>query len=292
MEEVNTHTLTDSRTGELALRIQHFEGGSSYNFLQRHNYFTILWIRKGFGKFKVDFSEYNLEPSMLFFTPYQPFMLLAEGELFGIALSFHPDFFCIEKHRNEVACNGVLFNNIYQAPQIILTADDEKEVERLIGEIQRELQEQAIAQRDLLVAQLKILLILASRIKIAQSPHILSNKAIPDQPLVKRFQEHIEQHFKIKHSTRDYALMLNITPKALGKLTKTHFGKTPSELIHERIIIEAKRELYLTHKTVKEIAYNLGFEDEYYFSRFFKNMTEASPQIYRDSVGVGRGSIS
>lgn len=292
MEEINTHTLTDSRTGELALRIQHFEDDSSYNFLQRHNYFTILWIRKGFGKFKVDFSEYNLEPSMLFFTPYQPFMLLAEGELSGIALSFHPDFFCIEKHRKEVACNGVLFNNIYQAPQIILTADDEKEVERLIGEIQRELQKQAIAQRDLLVAQLKILLILASRIKIAQSPHILSNKAIPDQPLVKRFQEHIEQHFKIKHSTRDYALMLNITPKALGKLTKTHFRKTPSELIHERIIIEAKRELYLTHKAVKEIAYSLGFEDEHYFSRFFKNMTEVSPQIYRDSVGVGRGSSS
>lgn len=292
MEEINTHTLTDSRTGELALRIQHFEGDSSYNFLQRHNYYTILWIRKGFGKFKVDFSEYNLEPSMLFFTPYQPFMLVAEGGLSGIALSFHPDFFCIEKHRNEVACNGVLFNNIYQAPRIILTADDEKEVERLIGEIQRELQEQAIAQRDLLVAQLKILLILASRIKIAQSPHILNNKVIPDQPLVKRFQEHIEQHFKIKHSIRDYALVLNITPKALGKLTKTHFGKTPSELIHERIIIEAKRELYLTHKSVKEIAYSLGFEDEHYFSRFFKNMTEVSPQIYRDSVGVGRGSSS
>jgi AraC-like DNA-binding protein len=61
-------------------------------------------------------------------------------------------------------------------------------------------------------------------------------------------------------------------------------------LIHERIIIEAKRELYLTNKTVKEIAYELGFNDEFYFSRFFKNNTEVSPQVYREKVGVDRGS--
>jgi AraC-like DNA-binding protein len=61
-------------------------------------------------------------------------------------------------------------------------------------------------------------------------------------------------------------------------------------LIHERIIIEAKRELYLTNKTVKEIAWELGFNDEFYFSRFFKNNTEVSPQLYREKVGVDRGS--
>jgi AraC-like DNA-binding protein len=53
--------------------------------------------------------------------------------------------------------------------------------------------------------------------------------------------------------------------------------------------MEAKRELYLTNKTVKEIAYDLGFGDEHYFSRFFKNNAEVSPQIYRETVGYGRG---
>ena len=61
-------------------------------------------------------------------------------------------------------------------------------------------------------------------------------------------------------------------------------------MIHERIIIEAKRELYLTNKTVKEIAYELGFSDEFYFSRFFKNNTEVSPQLYREKVGADRAS--
>jgi AraC family transcriptional regulator, transcriptional activator of pobA len=57
----------------------------------------------------------------------------------------------------------------------------------------------------------------------------------------------------------------------------------------ERIMVEAKRELYLTSKPVKAIAYELGFDDEYYFSRFFKNKAEVSPQLYRETVGFARG---
>ena len=96
-------------------------------------------------------------------------------------------------------------------------------------------------------------------------------------------------HFKTKHSASDYADLLHITPKALAKITKNHFNRTLTNLIAERIIIEAKRELYLTNKPVKEIAYELGYDDEYYFSRFFKNNAEVSPQMYRDTVGFARG---
>ena len=88
------------------------------------------------------------------------------------------------------------------------------------------------------------------------------------------------------------AEMLSITPKALAKLTKTHLNKTLTELINERIIIEAKRELYLTNKPVKEIAYDLGYNDEYYFSRFFKKNAEVSPQEYRDTVGFNRAAMA
>ena len=63
-------------------------------------------------------------------------------------------------------------------------------------------------------------------------------------------------------------------------------------MISERIIIEAKRELYLTNKAVKEIAYELGYDDEYYFSRFFKAKAAISPQMYRDTVGFGRAFSS
>ena len=59
-------------------------------------------------------------------------------------------------------------------------------------------------------------------------------------------------------------------------------------MIGERIIMEAKRELYLTSKPIKEIAYILGFKDEFYFSRFFKRNTDVSPQLYRDTVGFAK----
>jgi len=85
--------------------------------------------------------------------------------------------------------------------------------------------------------------------------------------------------------------MLNISTKALNRLSKVHFSKTLTELIADRIVIEAKRELYPTDKPVKAIAYELGFDDEYYFSRFFKNNATVSPQTYRQTVGFGKGFI-
>jgi len=99
--------------------------------------------------------------------------------------------------------------------------------------------------------------------------------------ILQKLKDAIEEHYKSKHSASEYADLLYISPKALAKITKTHFNKTLSSLINERIIIEAKRELYLTDKTVKEIAYELGYEDEYYFSRFFKQMPMFLPALPR-----------
>jgi AraC family transcriptional regulator, transcriptional activator of pobA len=107
--------------------------------------------------------------------------------------------------------------------------------------------------------------------------------------VLQTLKEAIEANFRTKHSASDYAMMLNISPKALAKIAKNYFSKTLSHLITERIIIEAKRELYLTNKPVKQIAYELGYEDEFYFSRFFKTNADVSPQLYRDTVGYGRG---
>jgi AraC-like DNA-binding protein len=110
--------------------------------------------------------------------------------------------------------------------------------------------------------------------------------------ILQNLKEAIEEHYKTKHSASDYADLLNISAKALARITKTHFNKTISNLIAERIIIEAKRELYLTNKPVKEIAWELGYEDEYYFSRFFKTNAEISPQHYRETVGFARAEVN
>ncbi|MFB6341063.1 helix-turn-helix domain-containing protein [Saccharicrinis sp. FJH62] len=252
----------------------------------------MIWLKTGEGTAKADFSEYNFKENVLFsFSPYQPFMLNPDGEISGWVINFHPDFFCIHKHHKEVACNGVLFNNIYNPPLVHIDEKTSIHFETVIEQLKTEMQNPALAQYELLVSYLKIFLITASRLKTEQHTKASEVALEKDKPFIlQNLKNAIELHYKTKHTARDYADILAITPKALTRLTRTHFNKTLTDLIAERIIIEAKRELYLTNKTVKEIAYELGYNDEYYFSRFFKKNTDVAPQLYRETVGFDKGN--
>ena len=288
-------TLVNQSTGELALKISHAAPGENpFDHLCRFNYYSVLWVQAGTGTLRADFADHPFGPAQLLcFSPYQPFMLhAATADLRVSAVQFHPDFFCIVKHQQEVACNGVLFNNIYQPPLVQLDSVASTALAGLLAQMEAELQQPALAQNELLVAQLKILLIQASRRKLAQHP-VASEPARPGRPayVLQQLRDHIEAHYRTTHSPADYAALVHLTPTALGRLTKQHFHKTPSDLIQERLVIEAKRELYLTDKAVKRIAWELGFEDEYYFSRLFKNRANVSPTMYRQTVGFARGMV-
>ncbi len=291
METKNVFTLINPQNGNLAFKIFSFDDNCSFDHIQRNNYYSLIWIKEGNGKVKADFSEFNFESNNLFaFSPYQPFMFAADEKLCGYAIQFHPDFYCIHMHQKEVACNGVLFNNIYHPPFTFIDESTSQLLMMIIEQIKIEMNNPALAQYELLVSYLKILLINLSRLKSLQHPETKSMFNDVKQPFIlQNLKDAIEKDFKTKHSASSYADSLNISPKALAKITKSYFNKTITELITERIIIEAKRELYLTNKAVKEIAYDLGYEDEHYFSRFFKVNAEVSPQIYRETVGFGRG---
>jgi YesN/AraC family two-component response regulator len=284
-------TLVNPQNGNLAFKLFSFEDNSYFDHIQRNNYYSLIWLTQGNGKVKADFSEYDFQENSLFaFSPYQPFMLSSEKTLGGIALQFHPDFFCIHKHQAEVACNGVLFNNIYNPPFIAIDENSASTFRMLNNQMKTEMQHTALAQYESLISYLKIFLITASRLKAEQEPKALQTVSDFKEPFIlQNLKDAIEKDFKTKHSASDYAKALNISGSALAKITKTHFNKTLTDLISERIIIEAKRELYLTNKAIKEIAYELGYQDEYYFSRFFKTNADISPQMYRDTVGFGRG---
>ena len=256
-----TLTLVKPQNGEMVFGLHAIHAGRAYDQWQRLNCYSALWIEGGQGTLQADLSEYSYQAqAMLFFAPYQPFRLLPEGNPTGTALHFHPDFFCIEKHKAEVACNGVLFNNIYEPPGISLSPGDVRALGDLYEKIRAEMQRPEIAQAEVLVAYLKILLIQASRIKISQHPQAATDTAGLEEPFVlQKLKDLIDKHYRQKHTPGDYADLLHLTPKALGKITKAHFNKTLTELIGERIVIEAKRELYLTGKPVKQIAYELGF---------------------------------
>ena len=283
-------TLVNPQNGNLAFKLFSFEDSSFFDHIQRQNYFSLIWVKEGSGKLKADFAEYNFEANSLFaFSPYQPYMFVTNNSVKGIAIYFHPEFFCIYKHHKEVSCNGVLYNNVYQPPFVKVDESSDATLQMLCEQIKTEMQNPDLAQYELLVSYLKIFLITAARLKTQQQPKAaLAVKDNKEPFILQKLKDAIEENFKTKHSPADYAKMLYITPKALAKITKSHFNKTLSHLINERIIIEAKRDLYLTDKTVKEIAYGLGYEDEYYFSRFFKVNADVSPQSYRETVGFAK----
>lgn len=289
-EYQKTNTLVNPANGNLAFKVSMFEDNSSFDHLQRLNYYTIILIANGKGKLKADFTEYPFKQNTLMcFVPYQPFMIETSKAINGFIINFHPDFFCIHKHQKEVACNGVLFNDIYKPPFVVLEQKDTEVFYTMFEQMKIEMLNLQLAQYELLVSYLKIFLITASRLKVTQTPQAKQDFADLKEPFIlQNLKDAIEKHYKTKHSANDYALLLNITSKALAKTTKLHFNKTITDLIAERIIIEAKRELYLTSKTVKEIAYELGYEDEHYFSRFFKTNADVSPQLFRETVGFAR----
>lgn len=294
MIQKNIFTLINPQTGNLAFKLYHLENDNPFDHIQRLNYYSLIWIQKGNGVLKADFSEYDFDENMLLsFSPYQPFMISDRSNISGVVIHFHPDFFCIHKHHNEVACHGVLFNNIYNSPMVQVEEKASVSFEMVIEQCKDEIKKTALAQYELLISYLKIFLITASRLKTEQQSELQKEPTNTEEPFIlQNLKNYIETHYKTKHSASEYANMLAITPKALTRLTKAHFNKTLTDLISGRIIIEAKRELYLTNKTVKEIAYELGYNDEYYFSRFFKKNADVSPQLYRDTVGFDRASVS
>ncbi|MDR6462621.1 AraC family transcriptional regulator [Chryseobacterium sediminis] len=290
----SVYTLVNEQNGNLAFKLFEFDNNSYFDHIQRNNYFTLILITSGEGVATVDLCDYSFKENTLFaFYPYQPFMLQSEKPIMGISIQFHHDFFCIYRHHKEIAANGILFNNVYQQPFIGLNEFSKSSILNLINGIAYELKNDAFRKDEVIISYLKILLVTATRIKLEQQTIQNSETAnIKQQFVIQNLKNAIEDNFRTKHSASDYADLLNQTPASLARITKNHFNKTLSDLITERIIIEAKRELYLTDKTIKEIAYELGYEDEYYFSRLFKNKTDISPQIYRNTIGFNRGAES
>lgn len=274
--------LYDPRNGDLSLKIEPFQVPAGDGDLPRSNYFTVYWAQEGSGVFGADFGRYPfVSNSLLFLVPYQLARIASAEPVCGLALQFHANFFCIETHHEEVGCNGILFNDIYGFPVVTLEDGEAREVARLFEDMGRELRGGGLAHAEVLVSYLKILLVRATRWKLQQQD--VSRRPAHRAPVeIRRLQELIETHFRTRHTPADYAELLAIAPKSLARWTRLHLHKTPTELIRERIVKQAKWELLHTVKSVKQIATDLGFDDIFYFSRVFKRATGCSPSFFRD----------
>ena len=243
-----------------------------------------IFLLEGNAKVSVDLVEYAFDGSIILFaTPYQIINFKTEQPLKTKRLQFHGDFYCIEYHKKEVACNGLLFNNIYQQPYINLEMSDYIEIDTILEKLIIEIENCSNYSTAVVKAYLQLILALCSKIK--SNDTIIKEEKNSYHPLM-NFKILLENNFRNERQPSFYAAQMGISPNNFSKICKRQFFKTPSTLIHERVILESKKLIHLTYKSMKEIAAELHFDDENYFSRYFKKHTGITPTSFRENVGI------
>lgn len=247
---------------------------------QQNEYYTLFLIA-GSGTYTVDETNYTYTRlNALFLSPYQHLTWHPADHVYGISLQFHTDFYCIEYHRKEVACNGLLFNNAYAPPHIALEPSIFEEIQWILKRMQVENAQGNPYSEAVLRTYLQLILALCSKEKQKEAQTVIPSVAYE----LTAFKTLVEQYYRTEHGVAFYARKLSISAGVLSKKIKQAFHKTPRQLIQERLILEAKKLLQLTPKSIKEIAGILHFEDEFYFSRYFKKKVGIAPTHYREKV--------
>ena len=250
----------------------------------RHNYYEILYFLKSGGIHEIDFKSYLVEENSLhFISPEQVHLLRREKQVTGFVLSFSKEFIFMDDNSTSLMEGLPFFENPYTRPIVKITkASIRKEVVELFKKIQGEYKENREDKASMLRMCLCLLLLTAKRIHI---PETTKGKSLSTNTEISRkFKKLIQINFKVKKSVSDYAELLNITAGHLNDMVQKDTGKSAGSVIHDRIILEAKRLLYHSPKTVKEIAFELNYEDPSYFTRFFKLHTKATPEQFRIEI--------
>lgn len=274
VQEIKNYSFKDI----FSLSIVQFEKACVFNQPEQIDAYNIYWIKEGKGRYNIDFESYDFNDNVIFFlSPGQVFTVDSEKIKEAYKLTFAKDFYCIQTHDKEVACNGVLFNNVYETPFVKPCEKDTQKLQFILEELIEEFKTEEAAQYDMLQSYLKQFII--HSVRINKERHIISNDS--ETKLFKDFSFLVEQNYKSLHSVTDYATRLGLSPKSLTKHFQKIGNDTPSGFIKNRIILEAKRQLIYSTDSVKQIAYDLGFNDAAYFTRFFKKSTSKSPLQFK-----------
>lgn len=277
IQEITNYKYQDT----FSLSVVDFEKACVVNQPEKISSYNIFWIKEGKGTYHIDFDEYTFDGNVLFFlSPGQVFTVDSEEIKEAYRLSFVRDFYCIQTHDKEISCNGVLFNNVYETPFIELEDKDVKKLDFILSELIEEFNQDEAAQYDMLQSYLKQFIIHSVRIR--KDRHVIKNDV--ESKLFKDFSTLVEFNFTKMHSVTDYAGRLGISPKSLTKHFQKIGTQKPSDFIKNRIILEAKRKLIYTDFSVKEIAFDLGFNDPAYFTRFFTKATQKSPLQFKKEL--------
>jgi AraC-like DNA-binding protein len=279
-------SLSDKKTGGELLLISSDSQLDRYYYRRDKNnkYFTIAWNRGIRQTVTIDGKEYDFMPETILPLMFNQSFSFERAEDI-VAWQFNREFYCIIDHDAEVSCVGFLFAG---ADQVFINTDEpvQGKLKLLLNIFIEELNTRDNIQNDMLVMLLKRLIIIIT--KLAKSnlvPH--QNKTDDKLDIFRQFNLLVEANFHHEHTVQFYADRLNKSAKTLANIFLIYNERTPIQMIHNRIMIEAKRLLYYTSKSIKQITYELGFEDPAYFANFFKRNASQSPVEFRKSKQFG-----
>lgn len=255
-----------------------------HNFIPHlHDYYSIFWIGSGEAIHANEFVEYSLKAdTILFVPPGLKHRMYIDQSVTGIYILFNEEFIRYNRKNHVPLSEYRLFNNPDFKSLITVFPEKREKMANITGLIFDELRQSDEYSQDIVLNLLHLFLLESRRIFDQQNkPDVDVPEDTPDTTII-RFKQLIEENYTVQKNVSPYADMLNINPSCLNELTKRTTGITAGELIRNRIIEESKKLLFSSSMSGKEIAFQLGFDDPAYFSRFFRKYTGMTTKEFRE----------
>lgn len=246
--------------------------------LHRHDFFFVLALKNGNGVHEIDFNAIDLSDNSIFvLRPGQVHQLTLMAKCSGYLMEFNTEFY----HSDNTLSNQRLRK---AGNRNFCKVEDARydKLEAVLSYIFNEYVDKSDGYQDIIKANLDIFFIELTR-QSRNSNAVIANSGSYQQERLEEFLELLELHIIGQKQVSYYADEMSLSPYQLNEITKSIVGKTASDVINSHIILEAKRYLLATPNQVKDVAYQLGYEDVSYFIRFFKRHTGHSPDIFRSN---------
>src|SRR5690349_14038069 len=247
----------------------------------RTGFYHIIWFQQGSPTHLVDFDPIKIKTNTLLFLNKDTVQRFDNKTKFGgKAILFTDSFFCKTETDTRFLRNSILFNDLFSVSQIQVNKQF-KLFADLLQQMTDELHNiKDNSQGDILQNLLHNFLLHAERERRKQNFTEIKKGA--DLDYVMLFKDLLETGYKSQKQVNNYAKQILITEKRLNQATTKVLGKSPKEIIDDRIMLEAKRTLAHTTESVKEIGYNLGFEEPTNFIKYFKKHSKFTPTEFRE----------
>ena len=250
--------------------------------IRRDSFYVIFNITAGSGTYFIDFEAYDIRPGALFFIGKgQVHYWEIDDPLEGYVLLFTEQFLLHGHPQSDFLRNLDVFHRIDTSPVLYLDASHSAMFDALIADLTDEYRNPRPRRAEVIEALFQVFLIRAERLYASLvTQHAFTKLSAPVRH-IHDFTRLVDQQYLSTTRVTDYASQLGVTPEHLTDMARQVTGFSAGQLIRNRVILEAKRLLIHTDRTIAEICYELGFDDPSYFARYFKREVGSTPTAFR-----------